>query len=215
MLYRHTNEVEQMMACLLAEIRTDKEKMDANQAKTDANQRGMRERMRDGQKHLKEEMRAGQELLKQEMLAKLDAHHERMTAKMDTQLKKIEACLEKAEAKVLEANPEEIDSESEHQEVPKGQVAVDTVEALENRFGDWHLAVGHRRQPNKRTQSDGGSRKKLTRRARTARRNGRGHKGPMVEKRRRKGPKCNNDIRNRVARRQVRLKKERTTDTGN
>jgi hypothetical protein len=68
--------------------------------------------------------------------------------------------------------------------------------ALEDRYGARHLAVGHRRQPKKRTQGDGGSRKKLaaarsrmTRRAVPARRKGRGHKGPRVEKRRQKsGP---------------------------
>jgi hypothetical protein len=81
-------EVEQMTACLLAEIRTSRVKMNANQAKADTNLR---------------EMRAGQEVVKQEMLAKLDAHHERMMVRMDSWLKKMEACLGKTEAMDLEA----------------------------------------------------------------------------------------------------------------
>jgi hypothetical protein len=60
--------------------------MKANQAKTDASLREMKE----------------------EMLAKLDSHHERMMARMDSQLEKIKACLGKMEATDLEANPEEI-----------------------------------------------------------------------------------------------------------
>jgi hypothetical protein len=60
-------EMEQMKACLLAEMKT-------NQAKTNANLM---------------EMRASQELLKEEMLAKLDGHHERMMTRMDFQLYKM------------------------------------------------------------------------------------------------------------------------------
>jgi hypothetical protein len=94
---------------------------------------------------------------------------------------------------------------------------VATIGAQENRYGDQHLATGRRRQPKKLTQSDGGSRNKLavsrrqiTRLAGTARRKGRGHKGPTVEKTRWKHPECNNGIRNRGATRQLRLRKERT-----
>jgi hypothetical protein len=38
---------------------------------------------------------------------------------------------------------------------------VETVGALDDNFGDRRLAVGRRRQRKKRTQGDGGSRKKL------------------------------------------------------
>jgi hypothetical protein len=85
----------------------------------------MREEMKAGQQHLKEEMGASQE-----MLAKLDAHHERMMARMDSQLEKMEACLGKTEATDLKANPEEIESEVEHEEVPKEESAVETFGAL-------------------------------------------------------------------------------------
>jgi hypothetical protein len=49
--------------------------------------------------------------------AKSDANHESMMVRMDYQLKKMEA---------LETNPEEIESEAEHEEVPKEEAAVET-----------------------------------------------------------------------------------------
>jgi hypothetical protein len=82
---------------------------------------------------------------------------------------------------------------------------VETTRALEDRYGDRHLTVGRRRQPWKRAQGDGGSRQnfaaargRLTRRAVPARRNGRGHKEPTVDKRRRK-----NQTKDNVARTDV------------
>jgi hypothetical protein len=57
------------------------------------------------------------------MLAKLDAHHKIMIARMDSRL-------EKMDATDLEANLEEIMSESEHEEVPKEEAAVETSGAL-------------------------------------------------------------------------------------
>jgi hypothetical protein len=48
-------------------------------------------------------------------------------------------------------------------------------------------------------------------RAGKARLKGRGNKGPEVENRRQKGPECNNDIGDRGAIRQLRMRKERTT----
>jgi transcription termination factor NusB len=41
-LYCHIMEMEQMMACLLAEIRTNQEKTDANEAKMDASLKEMK-----------------------------------------------------------------------------------------------------------------------------------------------------------------------------
>jgi hypothetical protein len=69
--------------------------------------------------------------------------------------------LDKMDTADLEANREKSDAVAEHQEAPKQEAAVETIEALQDRCGDRHLAVGRRRQPNKRTQGDGGSRKKL------------------------------------------------------
>jgi hypothetical protein len=114
----------------------------------------------------------------------------------------MEACSGKSVATDLEANPEEIESESVHHEVPEEEAAVETIRVLEYRYGDRHIAVGRRRQSKKWTQGDGGSRKKLaaarrrmTRHTVPARRKGRGHRGPTVERRRRKGSECNNGIR--------------------
>jgi hypothetical protein len=48
-----------------------------------------------------------------------------------------------------------------HQEVPNEEAEAETVGALEDRYGDWHLAVGCRQQPKKWTQDNGGSWQKL------------------------------------------------------
>jgi hypothetical protein len=106
--------------------------------------------------------------------------------KRTTSQEATEACLEGKEPASLEA-----ESVAVHEEVPKEEAALET--ALKKRHEDRYLAVGHRRQLKKRTQDKGGPRKKLaaarrgmTRRAGMSRRNGRGHKGPKVEQRRRK-----------------------------
>jgi hypothetical protein len=76
-------------------------------------------------------------------------------------------------------------------EVPKEEVAVKTVKALKKRYGDRYRAIGCHRQTKKRTQGDGGYRKKMgpihrgmTRRAGVARGKGRGHTGPTPEQKR-------------------------------
>jgi hypothetical protein len=71
----HTVKMEEIMARLKAEIRTN------------------REEIRAGQQRQKAEMRAHQEFLKEEMLAKLDASHERLMFSMDSELEKLETCL--------------------------------------------------------------------------------------------------------------------------
>jgi hypothetical protein len=55
---------------------------------------------------------------------KLNGRHERMMARLDSQLEKMEACLEKTQAMDLEVNPEEIESEVVHEEVPKEEAAI-------------------------------------------------------------------------------------------
>jgi hypothetical protein len=133
-----------MMVRLLAEIRTNQAKTEASQAKTDANL-----------KEIKEAMRAGQKLLKEEMVTKFDAHHERMIARIDSQLEKMEASLGRTEATDLAASPEEKECVAVH------EAAVETSGALKEQYGDRNLAVWRRGQPNKRTQGNGGPRKKL------------------------------------------------------
>jgi hypothetical protein len=99
--------------------------------------------------------------MKEEMLAKLDAIHERMMAQMDSHLKKMKVCLGKTEAMDAEANPEETESEAEHQEVSKQEATMETYGALKKQYGDQNLAVRRRGQPKKRIQGNGVPRKKL------------------------------------------------------
>jgi hypothetical protein len=74
-LYRHTMEMKQIMARLLAEIRTNHEEMRINQENMDANLK---------------EMKASQEHLKEEMYA----DHVELMAIMKTGQEKIEAIVE-------------------------------------------------------------------------------------------------------------------------
>jgi hypothetical protein len=94
---------------------------------------------------------------------------------------------------ILKADLGEIKSVVKHYEVSKEESSVEAIGALEDRCGDRHLVVGRLRQQKKRTQGDGGSRKKLaavrsrlTCHAISALRREIGHKGPTVEKKRRK-----------------------------
>jgi hypothetical protein len=88
------------------------------------------------------------------MMAKLDAHHESMMERMDSQLEEMEACLEKTEATALEANPEDTESESEHQEVPNEVAVVETVGAQDDRLENQRPAVVCRK-PRKRWRTRG------------------------------------------------------------
>jgi hypothetical protein len=108
----------------------------------------------------------------------------------------MDACLGKTEATDLEAHSEETGSEAVHEDVPKEEAAVQTVGALKKRHGDRNLAVQCRRKPKKRTQSNGGSRKKFAAACRgmnrsviSARRKGHGHQGPPRDNVARGAPK--------------------------
>jgi hypothetical protein len=143
----------------------------------------------------------GQEQMMAKMKAEMKTNQKMLAtviAKMDAWIEGVAACIGE-----LEANQEKSDTVAEHQEVPKEKVAVETIRALEDQYGDWHLAVGHRQQLKKWTQGDGGSWKKMgatcrhiTHRAIPAWCKGRDHKGQTVEKRQWKGLECNNSIRN-------------------
>jgi hypothetical protein len=175
------------------------EKMDANQAKTDASQ----ERMNVSLREMKEEIKSGQA----EMKSTVSAIQEKMDASiadMKDGRKERTALQEMTEAGLdsKEPNPEEMQSEAEHREVPKEHTAVKFVGGLRKRRRGRHLAAGRRGQPKERTRGNCGSRKKLavagkkiTHRAGVARRKGRGHEGPSVEQGRRKS-----QIRDKVAR---------------
>jgi hypothetical protein len=93
----------------------------------------------------------------------------------------------------LEDKRGNLKSIAEHLDSPKEEAPVKTVRALVDRNGDRHVVVGLRRQLEKRTQGDGGRRKKLVAArkrmsclAESARRKERGNKRPTVEQRRRK-----------------------------
>jgi hypothetical protein len=110
-----------------------------------------------------------------------------------------------------------------HPEVPNEETEVETVRALEDRYGKWHLAVQRQRQMKKQTQDDGGSRKKLAAACRQMTHfsiptlcKGHGCQGPgriivmreapkeqTVEKRHQAQPKCNNGIRDRGLKQQL------------
>jgi hypothetical protein len=99
------------------------------------------------------------------MMEKLDVYHERTFARLDCLLEKMEAGVEsnheEMNATDLESNPKEIEAMMEHQEVPKEGTAAENLGALEDPYGDCHLAVGRRQKQKKQTQNDGGFRKKL------------------------------------------------------
>jgi hypothetical protein len=55
--------------------------------------------------------------------------------------------LDKMDTTDLEASQEKLDTVVGHQEEPKEEAAVETIRALEGRYGDRHLAVGRCQQP--------------------------------------------------------------------
>jgi hypothetical protein len=58
----------------------------------------------------------------------MEINQEEMKAMLDT-------CLEK-----MKTNPGELQSVAVHQKVPNEEVTVETIRALEEQYGDWHLA---------------------------------------------------------------------------
>jgi hypothetical protein len=70
-----------------------------------------------------------------------------------------EEMLDKMDTMDLETNREKFEAVADHQEIRNEEAAVETIRALEDRYGDWHLAVGRCRQPKKWTQGDGGFQK--------------------------------------------------------
>jgi hypothetical protein len=59
-------------------------------------------------------------------------------------------------------NPEEMECESEHQEVPKKEAPVMPAKGLRKRRGDRNLAAGHHQKPKGRIQASCESQKRLT-----------------------------------------------------
>jgi predicted nuclease with TOPRIM domain len=126
--YKNGTNNKQMMACLLAEIRTNQAEMKANreerntemkamQEKTDANLKETTERLEAKIGTSQEKMEHKEEIKPQlrSLASQINAHQEKIKVMLD-------ACLEK-----MEANPEEIKSEVVYEEVPKELGAVKPV----------------------------------------------------------------------------------------
>jgi hypothetical protein len=113
------------------------------------------------------------EKLVKRLLAKVREFNEKMNARQERTIAKMDASLEEMKVRrrettvYLEATEAYLESKeptpevAEYQEIRKEEATVDSVGALEEWDGDRHLAVGRCRQPKKRTQGDGGSRRKL------------------------------------------------------
>jgi hypothetical protein len=80
---------------------------------------------------------------------------------MEAAVDVFEERLDKMDTTDLEANPEETEAVVERQEIQNEEAAVGTFRALEDRYGDRHVAVGRTLQQKKRTQGNGKFRKKL------------------------------------------------------
>jgi hypothetical protein len=92
---------------------------------------------------------------------KREANHEELMTLMKASQEGMGAHQEKLGIMDLEVNPEEVEVIAENQEVPNEEVAVETIRALEDQYGDQHLALGHCQQLKKRTQGNGGFQQKL------------------------------------------------------
>jgi hypothetical protein len=74
-------------------------------------------------------------------------HHKRTVASQEelmAMMKTSEACLEK-----VEANPEEKEAIAKQKEGPNKEATVEIIEALEDQYGDWCMAVRLQEQPKK------------------------------------------------------------------
>jgi Asp-tRNA(Asn)/Glu-tRNA(Gln) amidotransferase C subunit len=65
--------------------------------------------------------------------------------------------LNKMDTTDLEANWEKLEAIAVHREDPYKETKAKTVRTQEGRHEDWHVAVGCRQKPKKRTQGDGAS----------------------------------------------------------
>jgi hypothetical protein len=167
--------MEPMKECLVAIM----EEMRTNQAKADANL-----------KETKEEIMTDLKTQIGCLASCIYVNQEKAEACDQEMMVIMETCLGQMKAMNLEASPEEIESEVEHEEVPEEEAAVETLGALKKWYGARDLAVGCRWQLKKQTQGDCGSWKKLaaacreiTRHAGVLWHKGRGHIGPAVEQR--------------------------------
>jgi hypothetical protein len=171
-------ETEQMMARLLAEMRTGqehtkemmkemkdeiKEDMNANRKADRENlQEMMKEMMNDNQaktsaniKEMREEIKFGQ--------AEMQSIVNAWIANMRVDRKETVSCQVTTEPCLdsKELNPEDRKSEVEHRDVPKEDAIVISVKGRKKRQRDGHQAAGRRVEPKELTRGDCGSQRKL------------------------------------------------------
>jgi hypothetical protein len=98
--------------------------------------------------------------MKARMDAKLDASHKMMMAKLDAHNEKIMASLGKTETTDFKATPEEMESVTEQQEIPKEDAVVMPVREPRKRRRVCNLAAERRQKTKERTRGNSGSRRK-------------------------------------------------------
>jgi hypothetical protein len=130
--------MEQMMACLLAEIRTNQERMEA---KLGAEIKTIQEKMGNIQGEMKSQMGS--------LASQIEANQKEMIVKVVAWIDGMDASQEKSDTIV------------EHQEVPNKEATVESIGALVDQYGDLHLAIGWHQQPKEWTQCNGGTRQNL------------------------------------------------------
>jgi hypothetical protein len=150
--------MQQMLPQLLtnqAEMRANKEK-----AKAKANQEDLLARMEEinaNQAEMKADRKANQARIE----AKLNAKHKKMMAMFDAHHERIMASLEKTKATDFKANPEEMESVMEQQEIPKEDTTVMLVGEPRKQRRVCNLAAERRQKRKERTQGNHESRRKL------------------------------------------------------
>jgi hypothetical protein len=172
-------EMEQMMACLLVEIRTGQEQMkrevmDANlkeiTAKIDTNMKNNQEmlakveaneeRMKDS---LREDIKSGQTVMRSTVSALAQMTGALITGMKDGR-KERTACQVTTEAWLECKEPTSVNMafEAEHQVFPKEAAAVRSSKAMKKRYRGRNVATEHHQKPKERTSGNCGSLKKLT-----------------------------------------------------
>jgi hypothetical protein len=127
------------------------------------------------------EMNAKMDATREKMDAETKAVRDRMEANMNAWREETMSCQVMTEACLgsKELNPEEMESESEHREVPTEEAAGKSAGTMKKRHRGRHLDAGRLVEPKELTRGDCGSRRKLaatcrkvSRRAAVARRKG-------------------------------------------
>jgi hypothetical protein len=90
---------------------------------------------------------------------RLEAIHGKKDAKKMSVEPETKNNQEKMEATDLKGNPEGMECESKHQEVPKEEVAVMPVRGLKKQCGERNLAAGRHQKPKGRIQASCESRR--------------------------------------------------------